>query len=113
MTDIETYCLSLPSAAVERPFGPTLQTFKVGGKIFAILSDDASLTFKASEIGYELLREQGRARRAPYLPRGGWLNIEHTQDWDRSELFGLIAQSHARVVAGLTRKTRQELGLAG
>lgn len=107
---VETFCLSLEGAVADRPFGPGLLTFKVGGKIFAILADEGTVSFKATEIAYELLREQGRARRAPYLPRGGWLNVE-VAAWDADELSGLLQQSYKTIVAGLTRKTRHTLGL--
>lgn len=110
-SDVEAFCLSRTAATVERPFGPNLQTFKVGGKIFAMLGDDGGLCFKASEIAYELLREQGRAERAPYLPRGGWLKIAAVDAWDDDELGDLIDHSHALVAKGLTRKAKQELGL--
>ncbi|WP_297800645.1 MmcQ/YjbR family DNA-binding protein [uncultured Brevundimonas sp.] len=108
---VEAFCLSRTAATVERPFGPNLQTFKVGGKIFAMLGDDGGLCFKASEIAYELLREQGRAQRAPYLPRGGWLKIASPEDWEEEELSDLLQNSHHLVAKGLTRKQRQELGL--
>lgn len=110
-SEVDAFCLSRPAASVERPFGPDLQTFKVGGKIFAMLGDDGGLCFKASEIAYELLREQGRAERAPYLPRGGWLKIADVEDWDADELGDLIERSHGLVAKGLTRKVRLELGL--
>ena len=109
--EVEAFCLSRTAATVERPFGPDVQTFKVGGKIFAMLEDRGGLCFKASEIAYELLREQGRAERAPYLPRGGWLRVARVEDWDVQELSDLIAHSHTLVARGLTRKVRQSLGL--
>ena len=109
--EVEAFCLSRKAATVERPFGPNLQTFKVGGKIFAMLGDDGGLCFKASEIAYELLREQGRAERAPYLPRGGWLKVGDVEEWETQELSDLIAHSHSLVARGLTRKVRQSLGL--
>ena len=109
--EVEAYCLSRPAATVDRPFGPALRTFKVGGKIFALLDDGGGLCFKASEIAFEVLREQGRAHRAPYLPRGGWLKVPGVAQWDASELCGLIDTSHALVARGLTRKMRQALGI--
>lgn len=109
--DVERYCLSLKGATVERPFGPDSQTFKVGGKIFALLGDDGGLSIKLSEVAYEALTELGLMRRAPYLPRGGWANTTDVTTWDDQELSDLIARSHERVAAGLTRKLRKELGL--
>ncbi len=109
--DVERYCLSLKGATVERPFGPDSQTFKVGGKIFAILGDDGGLSIKLSDIAYEAMTEQGLMRRAPYLPRGGWANTADIAGWDDQELSDLIARSHELVAAGLTRKVRTELGL--
>lgn len=109
--EVEAYCLSRPAAMVDRPFGPALRTFKVGGKIFALLDDDGGLCFKASEIAFEVLREQGRAQRAPYLPRGGWLKVPDVAQWDASELCELVEASHSLVARGLTRKIRQALGI--
>ncbi|MGI4819261.1 MAG: MmcQ/YjbR family DNA-binding protein [Janthinobacterium lividum] len=110
--DVERYCLSLKAAVAERPFGPSLLVFKVGGKIFALLNEaEANVSFKASDIANELLREQGRARRAPYLPRGGWLNVEQLATWDQDELNDLIHWSYQRVTASLTRQARKDLGL--
>lgn len=108
---VEDYCLSLTGAVSDRPFGPEMQTFKVGGKIFAILTDAGSLSIKLSEVAFEALTELGMMRRAPYLPRGGWANTEDIHSWDDQELKDLIARSHELVVAGLTRKVRKELGL--
>ena len=108
---VEDYCLSLKGAVSDRPFGPEMQTFKVGGKIFAILTDDGSLSLKLSEIAFEALIELGLMRRAPYLPRGNWANTTDVTSWDDQELKDLIARSHELVAAGLTKKVRQELWL--
>lgn len=103
--DVERYCLSLKAAVAERPFGPSLLVFKVGGKIFALLNEaEANVSFKASDIANELLREQGRAR-------GGWLNVEHLDTWHQDELNDLIHWSYQRVTASLTRQARKDLGL--
>ena len=107
---VESYCLSLKGAVSDRPFGPSLQTFKVGGKIFALLGDDGGLSIKLSEVAYEALTELGLMRRAPYLPRGGWANTQDITGWDDQELTDLIARSYELVVAGLTKKARAELG---
>ena len=34
--DFRDYCLGLPGATEETPFGPDTLVFKVGGKIFAL-----------------------------------------------------------------------------
>lgn len=109
--DVARYCLSLKGATVESPFGPDTRTFKVGGKIFALLGDDGGLSIKLSDIAYEALTELGVMRRAPYLPRGGWANTTDVSGWDDQELINLIARSHELVAAGLTKKLRAELGL--
>ena len=108
---VEDFCLSLKGVSIERPFGPDSQTFKVGGKIFAILGDDGGLSIKLSEVAYEALTELGVMRRAPYLPRGGWAYTDDVTGWDDQELSDLIARSHELVAAGLTKKARLELGL--
>ena len=47
------------------------QVWKVGGKVFAIGGwsdgDEPFVTFKVSDLAYDILREQPGCRPAPYL----------------------------------------------
>jgi predicted DNA-binding protein (MmcQ/YjbR family) len=90
--------------------------WKVGGKVFAIGGEredgQARVTFKAGEIGYEVLRDQPGLRPAPYMASRGlkWIQ-HHAPGLDDEDLQDHIARSHALVAQGLSRKARAALGL--
>ena len=109
---IEVHCLSLPSTTLSIQWGGT-HVFKVGGKIIAMSQGEVwGLAFKASDMAFELLCEQGLARPAPYLQRAKWVQAVAPDGLSDDELRAYLTQAHAIVAAKLTRKRRLELGLA-
>lgn len=109
---VEAHCLSLPAATCHIQWGGT-HVFKVGGKIFAMSGGEVwGLTFKASDMAFELLCEQGLARPAPYLQRAKWVKLTDVGALSDAEIKAYLTQAHAMVSAKLTRKLRAELGLA-
>jgi ATP-dependent Clp protease ATP-binding subunit ClpB len=84
--------------------------YKVGGKVFAIVTTDASgrirVTFKASQTSFELLKEAPGVRPAPYLASRGlkWLQWLDETTLDREALRAYLRQSHAMAMDGLSRK---------
>lgn len=107
---IERICLALPGATLDYPFGPGVDTYRVGGKMFALVSPDGGVSFKVSDIAWEVLTETGRARPAPYLARAKWVNLPDPSAWDATELAEHLALAYGIVAAGLTRKARAALG---
>ncbi len=92
--------------------------WKIGGKVFAICWTDAedgeiSVTFKVSEIAYEVLRDQPGLRPAPYLASRGMKWIQHYDKpgLDDAALKEQLAESYRIVSLGLTKKLQRELGL--
>lgn len=109
---IERHCLSLPAATLSVQWGGT-HVFKVGGKIFAMSQGSVfGLAFKASDMAFELLCEQGLARPAPYLRRAKWVQLVAQDALNNRDLRAYLTAAHAIVSAKLTRKLRRELGLA-
>ena len=104
-------CLALPGATLDHPFGPGHDAYKVGGKMFAMVGAMGALSFKVSDIAYEVLTETGHARPAPYLAKAKWVNLADPGDWDDAELTDHLKTAHALIVAKLTKKARAELGL--
>lgn len=107
---LDEICSALPGAVRDRPFGPGIDAWKVGGKIFA-LGSGSGVSLKAPDPETAaFLMEIGVARPAPYLPRGGWfmLPVERLADGTVTpgNLAGRVAASHARVIAGLARQLR-------
>ena len=104
-------CLALPGATRDHPFGPGHDAYKVGGKMFALIGAEGGLSFKVSDIAYEVLTEAGRAAPAPYLARAKWVHLADPGDWPGEELADHLQSAHALIAARLTKKARAELGL--
>jgi predicted DNA-binding protein (MmcQ/YjbR family) len=90
--------------------------WKVGGKVFAIggwQEKEAAITFKASGIAYELLKERPGLRPAPYLASRGLKWIQHFAQPGLSddELKDYLRQSYLMVGLTLPKKKQIELGL--
>ena len=111
-TAFEKAALALPGAAVNVQWGDD-RVYKIAGKMFAA-TDGAgtSLSLKVTDIAYEALIDTGRARPAPYMARAKWVRFDDLAALDDAEVGDWLKTSHALVAAKLTRKARQELGLA-
>jgi predicted DNA-binding protein (MmcQ/YjbR family) len=104
---IRAYCLSFPHTKEKLQWGESL-CFKVGEKIFAILSLDLShgtrLVFKcAPEIFAELIEREG-IRPSPYVGRYHWAALERLDVLPNHELEDLIRQSYEIVAAKAIKK---------
>ena len=99
-------CLALPGATMDHPFGPGHDAYKVGGKMFAIVGAEGGLSFKVSDIAYEVLTEEGRAAPAPYLARAKWVHLADPGDWPDDELADHLKSAHALIAAKLTKKAK-------
>ncbi len=114
--DYDAFCANLPRASNVVQWGGA-SVWKVGGKVFAIggWSDSPkfAITFKCSEVSFAILKDLSGLRPAPYLASRGLSWIQRTDDTSLSdaELEDYLRQSHALVVATLTKKTQYELGL--
>jgi len=123
LDEYNAFCGALPAAAHVVQWGGA-HVWKVGagegqtGKVFAVAgwSDDDTLavTFKCSDIVFEVLRDAPGCRPAPYLASRGMLWIQRTGDESVSdaELEEHIRESWRLAGLSLTKKRRAELGLA-
>lgn len=107
--EVEAIALALPHATAVAPFRHPTVIYKVAGKVFGVC-DDRGLSFKASEIAYAVLTEDGPGRKAPGFPPGRWVEMP-LSEIDAAEVAGWLADSYRSVAGGLTRKARAELGI--
>jgi predicted DNA-binding protein (MmcQ/YjbR family) len=106
-------CLALPGAKLSIQWGDD-HVFKVGGKMFAVRGNAApkgGISFKASDVAFEVLTETGRAIPAPYLARAKWVRFDDLSELDADEVADWLRTAHGLIAAKLTRKLRAELGL--
>ena len=104
-------CLALAGVTLDHPFGDHHDAYRIGGKMFVMVGEQGGVSFKVSDIAYEILTETGKARPAPYLARAKWVNLPDPDAWDDEELAEHFAIAHRIVAAKLTKKARAELGL--
>lgn len=107
--EVRACALALPATTHVVQWGGS-DVYKVGGKVFAICGLRGGLSFKVSEIGFEVLTSGGPARQAPYLAKGHWVIVD-LEELDSKEAAGWMASAHSLIAAKLTRATRAELGL--
>ena len=71
------------------------------------------VTFKCSDMAYDVLKDQPGCRPAPYLASRGmkWIQRQTSQSMDDDALKDYLRESHRLVVLKLTKQTRKELGL--
>ncbi len=115
LTDYNAFCASFPQSEHVIQWGGA-DVWKVAGKLFAIARDDDEgfrVTFKTSEIAYEVLREEPGLRPAPYLASRGMKWIQHYGEpgLNDENLRIHIEASYKMAIERLTKKKRAELGL--
>ena len=108
---VRDFCLGLKAVTMDHPFGEHHDAYRVGGKMFCMVGEQGGISFKVSDIAWEVLTESGHARPAPYMARNKWVNLPRIDDWPDDELAEHLAIAHSIVAAKLTRKARRELGL--
>jgi predicted DNA-binding protein (MmcQ/YjbR family) len=110
------FCGSLPATTYVVQWGGS-HVWKVGGKVFGIggwvADGHAGITFKVSEMSYEILRDRPGCRPAPYLASRGmkWIQDYEEPGLSDDDLKDYLRLSHHIVSLGLTKKRQKELGL--
>ncbi len=112
---LNAFCRTLPATTHVVQWGEA-DVWKVGGKVFAIIGGSErqpTVSFKVSDIAFDLLKDQRGLRPAPYLASRGMKWIQHfaRPGLRTPELRDYIRQSHMIVARGLSKKTRAALGL--
>ena len=116
LDDYNTFCASLPHTTHVVQWGGA-HVWKVGGKVFAIAGwsdgDELAVTFKVSNLAFDILKEQPGCRPAPYLASRGmkWIQRQSGESMDDAALKDYLQESHRIVAAGLTKRLKAELGL--
>jgi len=116
--EFNTFCETLPHTTHVVQWGNS-DVWKVGGKVFAVGGwqedghETLAVTFKTSEIAFEILRDAPGCRPAPYLASRGMKWIQRTDDETVSDedLKSYLKSSHKMVSLKLTKKLQKELGL--
>jgi predicted DNA-binding protein (MmcQ/YjbR family) len=98
---IRRFCLSFPHTTENLQWGDDL-CFKVGGKIFVLLSLSSvpqRLMFKCTPKKFAELMEQEDIVPAPYVGRYKWVSLQRLDVLPWTEVTDLIEQSNGMVAA--------------
>ncbi len=113
---LHEFCLGLRGTTTSFPFNKTTLVFKVAGKMYALASLDSiplQVNLKC-EPGYALsLREQWPEDVFPgyHMNKKHWNTVVFEGALPDTLLRELVLHSYERVVRGLPRKRRIELGV--
>jgi predicted DNA-binding protein (MmcQ/YjbR family) len=115
LDDYNKFCATLPQTEHVVQWGGA-DVWKVGGKLFAVARDDEdgfAVTFKATDIGYEVMKDMPGLRPAPYLASRGikWIQHYAAPGLSSADLKDHLQASYHMAIDRLTRKKRAELGL--
>lgn len=115
LEEYNDFCGSLPKAENVVQWGGA-HVWKVGGKMFAVCfqkHDPLQFTFKASEIGYDVMKDMPGLRPAPYMASRGMKWIQHFEapGLNDNELKEHFEASYEMAIERLTKKKKEELGL--
>ena len=108
---LREFCLSLKSVTESFPFDDDALVFKVMGKMFALTSlEDRTLSLKCDPEKAIVLREQYPSVTPGYhMSKKLWNTIQLDGSISDTLIREWIVDSYGLVVAGLTRKQRDEL----
>ena len=102
-----------PGATDGYPFGPGALVFKVGGKMFGLVAEDArplTVSLKCDpDLGLELRAQYPAVQPGYHLNKRHWNTITLDGSVPVDELAELIDHSFQLVVAGLPRSERDAL----
>ena len=115
LDEYDAFCRSLPVTTFVVQWRGA-HVWKVGGKMFAVGREDdnrVTVTFKVSDIAYEMLQRKPGLRPAPHLASRGlkWIQLFAKPGLSDKDLKSYLRESYALVGQGLPKKVRMELGL--
>jgi predicted DNA-binding protein (MmcQ/YjbR family) len=107
----EKFVFGLPATTLHEQWGSLVA--KVGGKVFALrgeLEGTSGITFKVSEMTFDMLTEQPGIMQAPYFAKRHWIWAE-ADALGKDDFVVYVTESHRLIASKLTRKLLAELGL--
>ncbi len=114
---LRAHCLAKPSIEEGYPFGPGALVMKVGGKIFAIIADEAdplTVSLKCEPDVAVMLRSHYPAVAPGYhLNKRHWNTVTLDGSIPKKEILEWIDDSYDLVLDTLPRQTTMEIRARG
>lgn len=107
---VKTIAEALPGATLDQNFGPGTDSWKVGGKLFAIATEDGVSVKCPDRETAAMLVEIGQAEPAPYLGHAGWVRLRAADvaagRLSADDIAHRLSVSHGTIVAALPKRLR-------
>lgn len=98
LANVRRICCSLPEVQeVMDGFGHT--TFKINSKSFVIMGENEAgigLSFKSDRENQEILLQEGRFFKTPYIGHHGWVSVKTEEELNWDELDELLKEAYLR-----------------
>jgi len=105
---VKAFCLSLAGATHDVKWGQD-HCYSVGGKIFAVVGPDGSMSFKVDDERFlELTYREGMIS-APYMAKHKWVLVQDLGKADEGEVRDLVKRSHELVFGKISKKAQREI----
>ncbi len=110
----DAFCKKLPATTTVVQWGDA-HVWKVGGKVFALGREDEEgfrVSFKVSDLAFEILSDQPGCQPAPYLASRGlkWIQRYDDDSVDDAALKDYLRESYRLISVKLPKRVRRELG---
>ena len=112
--DLRDYCLAKPGATEGFPFGEDTLVFKVGGKMFLLISINQGNSFNVKcdpELAIELRERHPEVIPGYHMNKKLWNTVYMDGSLSNKQLAEMIDQSYNLVFAGLPKKLQAEISI--
>jgi len=109
---LREYCLQQPGAEETMPFGDDTLVFKVGGKIFLLVSLKEANRFNVKcnpDLAIELRERYSEVQPGFHMNKANWNTVYFDGSLTEKQLLEMINHSYQLIVGSLPKKTQQGL----
>ena len=110
---IQQYCLSLKNVTEDMPFGEDTLVFRIGGKIFALMSlneSESRINLKcAPDFAIELREQYSDVQPGYHMNKKHWNTIYCERDLEEKVIKKLIQHSYQLVLDSLPKNLKEAL----
>ena len=110
--ELRDYCLLKTGATEGLPFGEDTLVFKVGGKIFLLISISTANRFNVKcdpELAVELRERYTEVQPGYHMNKKMWNTVYMDGVLTRKQLCGMIDHSYDLIFKSLPKKTQDEV----
>ena len=105
---VKAFCLALPGATHDVKWGQD-HCYSIGGKMFAVVGPDGSMSFKVDDARFLELTDRDGMIPAPYMAKHKWVLVQDLKKADEAEVRALVKRSHELVLGKLSKKQQREI----